>query len=941
MRLGVFLFCAALVLALASAGEDPAETLRKFRAPANECREAVKGFLWLEAEKFADYGGWEIDTQFVHKMGSAYLITKGVLKPLDPAKTKVAVPSSGTWRAWVRTKDWLPEFSPGRFAIEVGGRRSVDLGVSKKDGWRWENAGDFTLPAGETTVALVDLSGGFARCDAVLLTTNLGYVPPDGGEQLESERRRLSGMEPAIADGGEYDVVVVGAGPGGLGASIAAARHGMKTLLVHDRPVLGGNNSIEQHTSIGGSGNNYKDGVADSREGGILEEARLLRRSIPGCTESAAYRRMVDAESLITERPNERVLAAERKGDRIVSVTANSTLTGGRVRYRGKVFIDGTGDGWLGYFAGAARMYGREARGEFGEKDAPDKADTLTMSGCIDDYVYHSTGKEEPFEVPEWARILPEGFNRPDVNGIQARWWLEHPGTFDDLEDPERARDELIRIHLDYWGWLRKHPTFGAKARTSRLDEIKMHNGRREGWRFVGDYVLTSTDCREGRRFPDAITCGGWALDLHDPMGVMNPKGNGWWSVDQTRIYTIPYRCIYSRDISNLYMAGRNISVTHAALGSTRIMGTIFTIGQATGTAAAIAVRENISVRDVGKKRIKALQQALLKDDQFIPDVKNEDKLDLARSAKVKATSTMRLATYDEEDMDFLGVNTCWSYVESLWLELAACFTRGDIKSIDEVFCYMRNRTGSEQSLVMDVMESDDISKDNATRSPLGTMTARIEAKGGGAQFVRFAASAPLKPTKKYVWLKVRICKGVDWFRRIHVYPDGGCMAYVRGGGVFDIRNYYQLAFYTKPLRSGSVDAKPEYVIDGHSRPEIYAAEDGPCTHAWRSDPAKSLPQAIRLDFPKPVTAMEVRIVFDSGLTFGGIMWPKPKMLVRDYSLWGLVDGKWRKLAEVKGNMKRLQVHRFDAMKLSALNVKVDATWGAKSAHIQEIRVYE
>ena len=930
---------AALVLAGVSVAEDPAETLKRFRAPAMECREAVKGFLWLEAETFSDYGGWEIDTQFVHKMGSAYLITKGVLKPLAPATTAVTIPSSGTWRAWVRTKDWLPEFSPGKFALEVGGRRSRALGVSKKTGWRWEKAGDFALAAGRTSVALVDLAGGFARCDAVLFTTNLGYVPPDGGEGLDSARRRLSGADPTIADGGEYDVVVVGAGPGGLGASIAAARHGMRTLLVHDRPVLGGNNSIEQHTSIGGSGNNHRDGVADSREGGILEEARLLRRS-KACSESAAYRMMVDAEPLIVEKSNERVLAAGRKGDRIVSVTATRTLTGGRVRYRGKVFIDGTGDGWLGYFVGASRMYGREAKSDFGEKDAPDKTDTLTMSGCIDDYVYRATGKEEPFEVPVWAHILPEGFNRPDVNGIQARWWLEHPGTFDDLDDPERARDELIRIHLDYWGWLRKHPKFGPQARTSRLEEIKIHNGRREGRRFLGDYVLTSTDCREGRRFPDAITCGGWALDLHDPMGVMNPKGNGWWSVDATRIYTIPYRCIYSKDISNLYMAGRNISVTHAALGSTRIMGTIFTLGQAAGTAAAIAVRENLSVREVGAKRIKELQQALIKDDQFIPGVKNEDPRDLARTAKVTATSTMRRIAYDGNDLDFIGVNANWAFVESLWLELAACFPRGGIERLEAVTCYMRNRTGAEQHLAMDVMESDEIAAAHATRTPLGTMTAQILPKGGGSQFVRFVSASPLKPTRKYVWLKVRICKGVDWFRRIHVYPEGGCMAYVRGNGAFDIRNHSQLAFYTTPVREGSVDARPEYVIDGRSRPEIYAAEDGPCTHAWRSDPAKPMPQAIRLDFPKPVTAGEVRLVFDSGLTFGGVMWPKPKMLVKDYSLWGLAEGEWRKLAEVKDNMKRLQVHRFGAMKVSAVKVQVDATWGAKSAHIQEIRVY-
>ena len=778
-----------LLLAAASVAEDPAETLKNFRAPAAECREAVKGFLWLEAEAFSDYGGWEIDTQFVHKMGSAYLITKGVLKPLASATTEIAIPSSGTWRAWVRTKDWLPEFSPGKFALEVGGKRSSALGVSKKVGWCWEKAGDFTLAAGKTSVALVDLAGGFARCDAVLLTTELGYVPPDGGEELESARRRLSGADPTIADGGMYDVVVVGAGPGGLGASIAAARHGMKTLLVHDRPVLGGNNSIEQHTSIGGSGHNRWYGVANSREGGILEEVRLMRRGLRLPSESAVYRLMVDREPLITERPNERVLAAEKKGDRIVSVTASSTLTGGRARYRGKVFIDGTGDGWLGYFVGASRMYGREAKSEFGEKDAPDKADTLTMSGCIDDYVYHGTGKEESFEVPEWAHILPEGFNRPDVNGIQARWWLEHPGTFDDLDDPERARAELIRIHLDYWGWLREHPTFGVKARTSRLDEIKIHNGRREGWRFLGDYVLTSTDCRDGRRFQDAITCGGWALDLHDPMGVMNPKGNGWWSVDATRIYTIPYRCIYSKDIANLYMAGRNISVTHAALGSTRIMGTIFTIGQATGTAAAMAVRENLSVRDVGTKRIKALQQMLLKDDQFIPGVVNDDPHDKARSAKVTASSCDRC----------------------------------------------------------------DQTETNKKERP---------------------------------------------------------------------------------------ESKPEYVIDGLTRPGLYPS-DGPCTHAWRSNPENPLPQWVRLDFPHPVTLCEVRIVFDSQPTGGSLPWPMPKTLAKDYSIWGLADGKWRKLTEVKDNIKRLQIHRFESVKVQSVKVQVDATWGGKSVHIQEIRVYE
>ncbi|MBQ6008258.1 MAG: hypothetical protein IJL17_06955, partial [Kiritimatiellae bacterium] len=182
----------------------------KFRAPAETPAERVPGRIWIEAEGFTEYGSWRIDTQFTHKMGSAYLICPGANKPTTaPARTEVSIPRAGTWRAWARTKDWLPAFSPGRFALEVGGRRGVVLGASKK-GWGWENAGDFDLAAGKVELALVDLSGAYARCDAILLTTDLAYVPQDVCDK----------RDPPVCDGGEYDVVVVGAGPGGMGASL-------------------------------------------------------------------------------------------------------------------------------------------------------------------------------------------------------------------------------------------------------------------------------------------------------------------------------------------------------------------------------------------------------------------------------------------------------------------------------------------------------------------------------------------------------------------------------------------------------------------------------------------------------------------------------------------------------------------------------------------------
>ena len=929
------LTCALSALAAVAA---PKVASGVFRAPPKEVREEVKGSLWIEAEAFSDYGGWKLDTQFVHKMGSAYLITSGVLAPKAPAKTKVLIPSAGVWRAWVRTKDWLPEFSPGAFALEVGGRRSGRLGVSKREGWRWERAGDFNLGKGETELAIVDLAGAYARCDAVLLTTDFNYVPPDDGEKLAAARRHFSGVDPKVEDGGSYDVVVVGAGPCGLGAAIAAARLGARTVLIHDRPVLGGNASVENNISFGGSAYCHQQGAADAREGGILEEALMLRQHLADVRGSAAFgdafRVLVDGETNITERANERVIAAAKNGRKVTEVTAVSTLTGRRVRYRGIIFVDGTGDGWLGFFVGASRMFGREAKSEYGEEEAPEKADDATMSGCLG-YRYRKTSSEVSYETPPWAKVLPAGFDRTDVGGLQDRWWLEHAGTLDDVAEPERARDELIRINLAYWGWLREHPRLGAQARKCVLEDVRTNNRRREGWRLVGDYVLTGNDCHAGTTFPDAVAVGGWGLDLHDPRGIENPKGNGWWSVHQVPLYTIPYRCLYSKDFDNLLMAGRNISVTHVALGSTRIQGTIFALGQAVGTAAAMMVQSGCTAREIGQKRIGQLQQRLLRDDQFIRGVRNEDPQDMARRAKVTASSAQSERIVDRDDPDFIWNWTFWGWFEELWIDVAAAFPRGELDRLEKVECFISNGTSAEKDLVLSVYESDDLAAADSTRIRIGQ--ARAAAKPG-RRFVEFAFEKPLALTKRYVWLELPKTNGFTWYRRKHVLSEGGAVGYRVKQGELKLHTYNQMAFVTTPRLKTRIDARPEYVIDGLSRPDQTPA-DGFSTHSWRSDPGQPLPQWVRLDFPKSVQAKEVRIVFDTGL-FATAVTPHPKELVKDYEVQGLVDGEWRTLAVVKGNWRRLAVHEFAPARLSALKVRVDATWGVSEARIQEIRVY-
>ena len=734
------------------------------RAPSVAPVEHVPGFLWIEAEDFAESGDWQVDTQFTHKMGSAYLICRGANVPMpNPARTTVTIPRAGTWRVWARTKDWLPEFSPGRFALEVDGRCGKVLGASKK-GWSWENVGDFKLESGETELVLRDLSGAYARCDAVLLAADLSFVPSD--DDLDgAERRRFKGEPETVAEGGSYDVVVVGAGPGGMGASLGAARNGARVALVFDRPIPGGNASDE--CGIGFDGASL--GKKNARETGVVEELRLTK-VYRGKGYTGAFEEMARKSSGLSLFRNERVMRVEKDGPRIAAVISRNTMTGRWTRWRGRIFVDSTGDGWIGHFAGARTMYGREAGSEYGEEwIAPKVADRLTMSGTLTTRLSRFTGQDEPYETPVWARVMPEGFDRK-IPGLGRPWWLEAPGRIDDLEDPEAARDHLIRICFAYWGFLRNEWQGGPAHNVSRYAFVppSIFNGRREGMRIMGDYVLTANDCRGARMFPDRVTYGGWSLDTHDPLGMDNPHGDGWWHPHMgVPIYSVPFRSLYSADVPNLLIGSRCQSMTHIALGSMRVQGTQMAAGEAAGTAAALCVRHGLMPRELGQSRIGELQQLLLKNDHYIPEIPNSDTRDHARIARVSATS-------------------------------------GD--------------------------------------------------------------------------------------------PDG--------------------------------------ITDGVAR------QVGDCVHGWVSDKEQLLPQAVRLDFPKPVCVREVRLAFDSDLTPMRVKERMPRKLAKAYKVEGLVDGVWRPVAEERENFLRHRVHAFCETKISALRVIVTATWGDPSARIFEVRVY-
>jgi len=589
--------------------------------------------------------------------------------------------------------------------------------------------------------------------------------------------------------------VVVGAGPGGFNAAIAAARGETKVALVGDRPVLGGNASDEIGVNMCGASVN-KPSV---RETGLAEEAMCVRTRRPGPGMSNSYQAMADAEKNLRIFKNHRMVEAKTKNGSIVSVGCCHTLTGARSALRGKLFVDATGDGWLGYFAGAEYREGREGQKEFNEASAPESPDTLTMSGLLHEptigVCYRAEEVSEPdnFVTPEWADVLPRGFTRK-IYGLRGEWWVEHSGFFDDCADPERARDELIRISFAYWGWLKNKSDRRTEAAMWKLKEIPVLTGRRESRRLVGDYILTANDCETARVFDDAVAYGGWPLDTHDPLGMSAPESDGYWlRHPDVPVYTIPYRSLYSTNVVNLFMAGRDISASHIAFGSSRVQQTCAAVGQAVGTAAAMCLKSGLLPREFGQHHIRDLQQQLIKDDAWIPGFANEDLSDVARAATVTASSC-------------------------------------------------------------------------------------------AAEFVRFSPNAK------------GFCRGAD-------------------------------------ISFG--DISPTNVIDGVTRPL------GTAAHAWISAAEQSLPQWLRLDFPKEEFIGEIRLTFDTNLELIAKPRPPDSMLVRGYVLEGCgSDEVWFELAREDDNYLRQRIHRFSPRLLKAIRLTVTNTYGASQAAVFEVRAY-
>ena len=463
----------------------------------------------------------------------------------------------------------------------------------------------------------------------------------------------------------EYDVVVIGGGMSGICAALAAARHGARTALVHDRHVLGGNASSEIRMHICGASENLAK--PDLEESGILHEIMLDNKSRNDYYNFSIWDMVlfstVKRQKNLTVYLSTAMESCEMgEGSTIRSIDAYQLTTETHWKISGKVFIDCTGNATLGYYAEAEFRTGSEGRDEFGEPDAPGQPNKERMGNTL---LFKAVDRGHPvaFKKPDFARTFTEEElkyrTHSAVHGAQIKgevdkayvrmtsfstssvdygyWWIELPGETDDIIDEyEQIRDELVSCIYGIWDHLKNGGDHGAE--NYDLEWVGMLPGSREGRRLIGDYILNENDILSNRQFEDAVAYGGWPMDIHTAKGLYDFDELPSRVISFDGAYTIPYRSYYSKNISNLMMAGRDISASKMAMGSTRVMGTCAVGGQAVGTAAALCIKYDCDPRGA-HDHMRELQQMLLKDDAYIPGIWNEDPKDLARRAKVTATS--------------------------------------------------------------------------------------------------------------------------------------------------------------------------------------------------------------------------------------------------------------------------------------------------------------
>lgn len=781
-----------------------------------------------------------------------------------------------------------------------------------------------------------------------------------------------------------FDFVVVGGGVGGLCAAIAAARHNVKTAIIQDRPMFGGNSSSEIRVAPLGAASFS----AWCRETGILEELLLEERSrnhdhVNDGMASTHYDIVLfeaaKHEANLTMLLNTSLRGAEAgpvdpkkpDGERnIVAIHCSQLATEREFTIRARQFADCTGDATLGALAGAKFRWGRESRSEFGEQLAPVEADNQTMGSSLTMRA-RNIGRPAPFTPPEWGAVYktlgeiglcrePARCNRPDFSGF---WWIEVGTPFNQIDDNQQITEELLKHVLGVWNYVKNFSPDKDEAANYALEWVGMFPGKRESRRLVGDVLMTEHDCHTDRQWPDRVAYSGWFIDLHTMGGILNKKEPGepanvdanyreWVRVPP---FSIPLRALYSCNVANLWMAGRNISVTHAALGSTRVMMTHALQGQAVGTAAAYALGKGLTPRqaaDPAGAHISIIQQQLLKDDANPFGVPNADPADLARGAKVDATSTAVLDMTNLEPKAFQDLEVPRAMVFPV--------THDRLKTID---VYLRNDTAEAIEVAAELQVLDQIWQKHAG-AVQGAFVFKVPARHEG--WVRADVNLltiPGRPHRlclaKTPGLQWALCKSLptgavqEYF---HSCP-GGCEPkyadlHTLTPGQTEIPAY-ESWLQIKWLNGLAIRLDPAPAPFGAENVNTGIAWPFVMPNLWVSDPAQSLPQSVTLSFEKEQALNTVLVSFDTNLrdTYHDMLgFHKARTCVCDWRLHALTNSGWQQVFEQKGNFKRRVRASFKTISASAIKLEVlstnatsatDPAGEGRSARIYEIRVYK
>jgi len=784
----------------------------------------------------------------------------------------------------------------------------------------------------------------------------------------------------------QYQVVVCGGGMAGVSAAVSAARLGAKTCLIQDRPVFGGNSSSEIRVVPNGSARYH----AYAKETGIISELLIEERARSSETtmenggmnsvwDLAIYDMAVSTPGLtvhlntsVTDvafdngEPSPRVEATPALGylhrpacnpsKRLAAVLCRVGHAETILRIEGDIFIDCTGDGLVADLAGCEWRMGSESREEFDEPHAPEAASKNTMGSSIH-FRARDTGKPCPYTAPAWAvkhdnadffykrGRIPD---RPE-GGF---WWIEIGVPWDTIHDNENIRHELTRDALGVWEWM-KNRDEKLKAQgidTFALEWIGQVPGKRESRRIMGRHLLTEHDLLNKTPFEDQVGYGGWYVDLHTPGGLLAEHSElvqsgkatvAYRSGAYVGPYAIPLRSLIAKDVDNLMMAGRNISVTHAALGSVRVMGTCATMGQGAGTAAAVAYRHRVNVGDLPEKvdLMRTVQQELQKHDAFIPDLVVHDSADIAQQATVAASSTHAVTGVEPDDTWLDGGIDPWRNHpspaqggEDFLKQRMAQYIGVSTSHIDTLQVCLTN-TGEPTTVRARLFSVDSI-WDYRDEPDVKYAETILHIPSGEKQWITWPVNAIVRPGG-FVRLDLNANPNLIWHRSgqfipAHVAgaePDPGKLRRYRQGVTLS----YRIAPPQQPFAA-------EQVLTGVTRPHK-------AVNSWRSDPAAAMPQWVELSWPIAKSVSKVDLTFAGSILLEHRAYPplfRDPQCVRDYTVQTFDGEKWVDALTVTGNYQRRRCHELDRPHVTKrLRVMITTTNGDPSAAIYEIRCYE